>query len=276
MSCLKSSPCHFGKTAVVIKRAIRRLIDQAVVRHRWSDRTSTFISREPFAGKARADLIRAFADVDAHVPHLHARGELLFIVEKLLELQIPGPIVECGCFKGASAAKLSLAARLAGRRLYVCDSFAGLPPSTERHYTARNEPATFKPGDYYGTLEEVRENIARWGAVDACTFVQGWFSETLPHLDVEPALVFMDVDYISSAQECLKYLWPKLQPTGYFFTHEMKFPTFIEGISDPKWWHTTLGQCPPILYGAVHPRPMVAVALGYFRKPAASGSRLTA
>ena len=39
----------------------------------------------------------------------------------------PGCIVECGCFKGASTAALSIAAYLTNRKLYVYDSFEGLP-----------------------------------------------------------------------------------------------------------------------------------------------------
>jgi O-methyltransferase len=247
---------------------LHRTFEQIAARSKWRRRTAKFISQEPFAGNPRQMLIRAFDQIDRNVPHLHARGELLFIAERLLELEIEGPIVECGCFKGASAAKLSLVARLAGRSLYVCDSFAGLPQSTEQHYDSRRQPAKFKAGDYCGTENEVRENIARWGALDVCTFVKGWLGDTLPGLDISPALVFMDVDYVSSARDCLRSLWPRLQPSGYFFTHEMKFPTFVDGITDGEWWHSTLNQCPPTLYGAIHAQPVVAIALGYFRKPA--------
>src|SRR5262245_59249276 len=99
--------------------ALRRMFGSVVARSQWKRRTAAFIAQEPFAGRPRHDLIEAFAKIDSNVPHLHARGELLFIAEKLLELDISGPIIECGCFKGASAAKLSLVAKLTGRALYV-------------------------------------------------------------------------------------------------------------------------------------------------------------
>lgn len=43
-----------------------------------------------------------------------------------------GRIVECGSYKGGSAANLSLAAALCGRQLEIVDSFGGLPePSAD-------------------------------------------------------------------------------------------------------------------------------------------------
>lgn len=53
----------------------------------------------------------------------------LFMATKILNLppDRPGVLVECGCFKGASTANLSIVAKLVGRKLHVFDSFEGLP-----------------------------------------------------------------------------------------------------------------------------------------------------
>ena len=52
---------------------------------------------------------------------------------KLLEAapDVPGVVVECGTWKGASAANLSLICRIVGRRLKVYDSFEGFPSGAE-------------------------------------------------------------------------------------------------------------------------------------------------
>jgi O-methyltransferase len=42
-----------------------------------------------------------------------------------------GVVVECGCFRGGTTANLSLICRLVGRKLYVYDSFAGLPEAAD-------------------------------------------------------------------------------------------------------------------------------------------------
>src|ERR1017187_6303006 len=45
---------------------------------------------------------------------------------KLLEI---GIVVECGTWKGGTAANLSIICRLTGRQLFIFDSFRGLPPA---------------------------------------------------------------------------------------------------------------------------------------------------
>src|SRR5437660_187565 len=53
----------------------------------------------------------------------------LVMALKLLEMPsgLAGDVVECGAWKGGSAANLSLVCRIVGRRLLVYDSFEGLP-----------------------------------------------------------------------------------------------------------------------------------------------------
>lgn len=48
---------------------------------------------------------------------------------KILETSpdVPGDIIECGTWKGGSAANLSLVCRIVGRKLKAYDSFEGLP-----------------------------------------------------------------------------------------------------------------------------------------------------
>ena len=41
--------------------------------------------------------------------------------------EVPGAVVECGCFGGGSTANLSLVCDIVDRELIVCDSFEGMP-----------------------------------------------------------------------------------------------------------------------------------------------------
>jgi O-methyltransferase len=216
------------------------------------------------------DLIKLFSRIDKNVSGQHSRAELMFIADAALKLEVPGPIIECGCWKGSSSAKLSHVAARAGRKLFVCDTFEGLPDQEETHTRIDGRIRHFKAGEFSGGLEEVRENIRAWGNLESCEFVRGLFSETLPRLDVNPAVVFMDVDYVSSARDCLKSLWPRLRPGGLFFTHEAAFIEFIEGITDGEWWQSEIHQCPPPIFGAGYGVDPVAPYLAYFRKPSRS------
>jgi O-methyltransferase len=103
-------------------------------------------------------------------------------------------VVECGTWKGASAANLSLVCRIVGRQLHIYDSFQGLPAPQE----GDREVQYYMAGDYCGTLDEVKRNISRAGAIDCCEFIQGWFHETLPQKQESVTLAYLDVDYEAS------------------------------------------------------------------------------
>jgi len=134
---------------------------------------------------------------------------------------VEGNIAEFGCFKGGSTAKLSLTAARVGKRLLVFDSFQGLPEPEvwdAEHQIERTR--VFKRGEYSGTLEEVRANVARWGLIDVCEFHRGWFRDTLPTLREPLSVVFADVDLAASLSEVLDHTWPRLSSRGVFFAHD--------------------------------------------------------
>ena len=209
-----------------------------------------------------------------HIYHrvvcLHFPLHFVWVSKFLLELDVPGPIVECGAYKGGSSAQLSVIAKHTGRRLYVCDSFQGLPKPTdaESQVTIFNDSRThtFREGDYHAGQAEVRANIQAFGYPDVCELVPGFFRDSLPRLDIAPAAIVLDVDLISSGQDCLQYLWPRLARGGCVFTHEAESDTFLEGLMDPVWWHANLEQCPPLVFGAGSSLSPLAEGLAMFRK----------
>lgn len=56
-------------------------------------------------------------------------AEKLVLISSVLDIprQVPGAIAEFGCYKGLSSVALSIAAKYAGRKLLLFDSFEGLP-----------------------------------------------------------------------------------------------------------------------------------------------------
>ena len=133
--------------------------------------------------------------------------EQLTLVAHILALpkSLKGEVVECGCYKGASTSSLSLACEMTGRRLIVCDSFEGLPEVAENdrlHVSLQlRRYETYKKGEFKGGLEEVKENVSRFGAIGVCEFVKGYFEDTLGGLDGRCALIFLDVDLHKFAQD---------------------------------------------------------------------------
>ncbi len=167
---------------------------------------------------------------------------------------LEGCVVECGCFKGGSTANLSLVCQLCNRSLEVFDSFAGLPEpaADDRVHAAmdRNKVDVYTEGAYCGTLEEVKNNISRFGAIGVCQFHVGYFEKTLPSFRKSCAFIFLDVDLRASLETCLNFLWPVLQDGGYLFTHEAQQMEIASLFFDREWWQQNLRADPPGLVGA--------------------------
>lgn len=145
---------------------------------------------------------------------------LRWCVESVLRDEVPGDLVEAGVWRGGAAifVKGVLASHgVRGRRLYVADSFRGLPPPDIGRYPADE-------GDRHSTFDflavprrEVEESFRRYGLLDdEVVFVEGWFEETLPTLPArELALIRIDGDMYGSTLQALDALYPKLSPGGF-------------------------------------------------------------
>jgi O-methyltransferase len=204
----------------------------------------------------RARLVEAFELVDREVQSKTTPSDGLFLAEAVLSLDGPGDLVECGCYAGASTAKLSLLAEAVGRRLHVFDSFEGLPvgqpDEVNDHDLRYAERPRWRAGVYGGGLEVVRTNVERYGSLGRCSFHRGWFADTLtPGSFSDPvALAFVDVDMVNSVRDCLAGLWPRLEEGGVFFSHDVTFLKVLRLFSDVEFWQKQFGAAPPILFGA--------------------------
>jgi O-methyltransferase len=184
-----------------------------------------------------------------------------FIAHMLMAAEIlnvppdtPGVLVECGCYKGGSTVNLSLVAAACGRRLHVFDSFEGLPEpdagDAGHVVVAEGLVRTYESGAYAGTLDEVTNNVRRFGALGASTFHKGLFSDTLPEFDEPVVFAYLDVDLASSEKVCLRHLWPLLVPRAFVFTDEAHHLEIAELFFDRQWWKDELDAAPPGLVGA--------------------------
>lgn len=199
----------------------------------------------------RHDLALLFDKVDRNVKCLHGPACGHHIAEGFLKtVDIPGPVVECGTFKGGMAAKLSILCKIFGKQLYVFDSFQGLPhdePCTDLALE-EGESLAWRKGWFTGYRPEVENSLKYYGKEEVCTLVEGWFEDTLHLHDIKPSFIFIDVDLVSSMRTCLEYFWPRLQGP-YFFSHEATIKEYTEALLDKEWWNEKLGCDPPTHVG---------------------------
>lgn len=165
---------------------------------------------------------------------------------KILETppDVEGVVIECGSWHGGSSANLSLICKLTNRKLLIYDSFQGLPE------TQPEDRQPYESGDFAASLETVKQNIEKYGAIECCEFVEGWFNDTLPHLKRPVLLAFIDVDLESSLETCVRYIWPNLVEKGYIFIDEYVELDYCSIFWSERYWQKYFDRTPPGLIGS--------------------------
>jgi hypothetical protein len=193
-------------------------------------------------------------------------GEHVALAAALLSVpkDVRGHVAEFGCFKGWSTASLSLVCALTGRRLVIFDSFQGLPEPKEKIHGFSGKEVHYRAGEFAGSLQEVKNNVARFGDLSVCEFVPGFFADSLPGRPVDEtyAMIFEDADLPASVRDVLQYAWPKLERGCRFFTQEARDREVVELFFDRSWWIQNVGEPPPGVVGSGLGLPLGRIGSG--------------
>lgn len=206
----------------------------------------------PIAFTERVRLVLQFYSISLHVWCAHTQEEILTVATAVLKIptEMEGALIEAGCYKGGSAAKFSLVAKSANRRLIVFDSFEGLPENDDSNQQSIfGDIPNFSQGKYLGTLKEVMHNVKHYGDLSRCTFLKGWFDDTMPVFSDKIVVGYIDVDLVSSTKTCLKYLVPQLQPGGALFCQDGHLPLVLAVLDDDEFWEREVGRKKPQMEG---------------------------
>lgn len=164
---------------------------------------------------------------------LHTLDQLMVFADAILERQPEGVLVEAGCYRGVSTARLSHLADMLDTRLVVFDSFQGLPDNEEPHERStagRSVRGWFRGGNLAATLDEARATVAEHGVAGRVTWVAGWFDDTLPTFAEPVAAAYLDVDLAESTRTCLDHLWPLLTDRGVVVSQDGHLPLVVAQI----------------------------------------------
>lgn len=143
-----------------------------------------------------------------------------YCLETALADGIPGDFIEAGVWRGGGSILMRaiLAAHgVTDRKIYVSDSFEGLPEPDADKYPADAGDRHFTWDALAISLETVQRNFDRYGLLDdQVVFLEGWFADTLPGLPVDQfAVIRVDGDMYSSTMDALDALYPRLAPGGF-------------------------------------------------------------
>ncbi len=103
------------------------------------------------------------------------------------------------------------------RRVWLADSFEGLPPPDVELYPADEGSIFHTYSDLAVSIEEVKCNFEKYGLLDdQVVFLKGWFQDTLPTAPLERlAILRLDGDMYQSTIVPLDSLYDKISVDGY-------------------------------------------------------------
>lgn len=142
------------------------------------------------------------------------------LVETVIRAGIPGDFVETGVWRGGASIFMRAILRAYGvtdRRVWLFDSFAGLPPSNPEKYPHDRAIDLSGVPELAVPLHEVRKNFERYGLLDdQVRFVKGWFRDTLPNAEVRRiAVLRLDGDLYESTMDALTALYARVVHGGF-------------------------------------------------------------
>jgi O-methyltransferase len=134
--------------------------------------------------------------------------------------QVPGDFIETGVWRGGTTILMRAVLAALGdedRRVWVADSFEGLPVPDATLYPADEGIDWSDVGVLKVGADAVRANFERYGLLDdRVRFLEGWFCDTLPDAPIGSISVLrLDGDLYQSTMDALVSLEPKVSSGGF-------------------------------------------------------------
>jgi hypothetical protein len=157
--------------------------------------------------------------------------------ETVLRENVEGDFIETGVWRGGACIfmRAILAAYgVKNRKVFVADSFEGLPPPDNVHFPADMTDQHYRYEFLKVPLGNVKYNFERYGLLDdQVVFLKGYFADTLPTAEITKlALLRLDGDMYGSTMEALVNLYPKLQHGGFCIVDDFELAGARQAVKD--------------------------------------------
>lgn len=156
---------------------------------------------------------------------LKALDNIQECVTDVLRRSIRGDLIETGVWRGGASIFMRGILKAYGdseRRVWVADSFAGLPKPDAARYPDDTNDTHWTLAELAVPLDAVKANFERYDLLDdQVRFLVGWFRDTLPNAPIDQlAVARLDGDMYESTMDALTSLYPKLSLGGYLIVDD--------------------------------------------------------
>jgi len=164
---------------------------------------------------------------------IEQRINLFHFVMQVLVYNVPGDLVELGCYAGHTSVLIQkvLQRYAPERRLHVYDSFEGLPDKSDADGATK-----FRKGWLSTTEGNLVGNFTKYD-LPLPVIHKGWFENTLPtELPAQIAFAHLDGDFYSSIAVSLQYVYPKMSKGAVCVIDD-----YCDPAVDPHGWNALPG-----------------------------------
>ena len=220
---------RYGRT--VFRRTVIRLIAKI-----FETKGLQIAQKRDFSEEQRIEG-RVWSDYADTMIGLKRLDNLQFCIEKVLAEGIEGDFIETGVWRGGACILMRGVLAAYGvndRRVFVADSFEGLPKPDSEKYPVDKGDEHYLHKFLAVSQKEVEGNFRKYGLLDEqVIFLKGWFKDTLPNAPIKKlSLLRLDGDMYGSTIESLDILYPKLQRGGFCIIDDYALAGCQQAVND--------------------------------------------
>jgi O-methyltransferase len=151
---------------------------------------------------------------------LKRMNNIEFCFNQVIQDGVVGDFIETGVWRGGATifmAALLKENQISDRKVWVADSFEGLPKPNEEKYIYDKGDHHYLYKELAISIDTVKDNFRKYDLLgDNIVFLKGWFKDTLPTAPIDKlSIIRLDGDMYESTMDGLVNLYPKLSKGGY-------------------------------------------------------------
>ena len=157
--------------------------------------------------------------VDSSIINSNQVQKLVESLVRVIENKIEGDVVEFGCYVGESSKYLrkTLDTLNSDKKLYVYDSFEGLPPLSQYEENTGWRPYTLK------TSQDVLIENFQNNNLEIPIITKGWFKDVeLSKIPDKISFAFLDGDFYDSIYDSLTKVYDRMSDGGIIMFHDFR------------------------------------------------------